>query len=149
MMDKVCKSDVSRLSMFKCMQHSTYASKWGGCLGPKSKQVLLLFNEIFIVHPSPYCVKNCNMIKSLFNCVISKQSQLLRFTQHHGSMSMKCWWKVTGRRKTEVLGGKPVLVPPGLPQHLHWLSCIRTGAGAPQWQDLWLNVEPWNSPQYS
>jgi len=34
-------------------------------------------------------------------------------------MSMKFWWKVTGSRKTEVLGEKHIKVPPGLLQHLH------------------------------
>jgi len=39
-------------------------------------------------------------------------------------MSMKCWWRVTGRRKTKVLREKPVQVPPGLPQHLHIVKCL-------------------------
>ena len=83
MMDKVHKSDASRLSMFKRMLQMC-ASKGRGSSGPKSRPVLLLFNEVFIEYPSPFCVKNCNIIKRLFKCVISKCSQLLRFTQHHG-----------------------------------------------------------------
>jgi len=56
-------------------------------LGPKSRPVLLLFNKVFIEHPSRFCAKNCNKVKCLFKCVISKCSQLLRFTQHHGSIN--------------------------------------------------------------
>jgi len=39
-------------------------------------------------------------------------------------MSMKCWLKVTGSRKTEVLWSKPVHVAPGLSQHLHIVKCL-------------------------
>jgi hypothetical protein len=87
MMDKFHKLDVSRPSMFKSVLQSICASKGRGSLGPKSRPVLLLFNEVFIEHPSPFCVKNCNIIKFVLKCVISKRSQLIRFTQHHGSIN--------------------------------------------------------------
>lgn len=87
MMDKVHKSEASRLSMFNSKLQSICASKRRGSFGPKSRPVLLLFNKVFIEHPSSFCVKNCNIVKCLFKCVISKCSQLLRFTQHHGSIN--------------------------------------------------------------
>jgi len=102
-MDKVHKLDASRLSMFKSMLQSICASKGRGSLGPKSRSVLPLFNEIFIEHPSPFCVKNCNIVKCLFKCVISKRCQLLRSTHHHGSINE--WvWSVGGKLLT---GEKP------------------------------------------
>jgi hypothetical protein len=86
-MDKVHKLDAPRLSMFKNKLQSSCASKGRGSSGPKSRPVLLSFNEVFIEHPSSFCVKNCNIVKCLFKCVISKRYQLLRLTQHHGSIN--------------------------------------------------------------
>lgn len=82
MMDKVHKSDVSRLSMFKSMLQSICASKGRSSYIQNQGQFYcyLIKSSLNIT----ICIKNCNIVKCLFKCVISKCSQLLRFTQHHG-----------------------------------------------------------------